>query len=75
MFVIREWEREENRKGRESVGGERKMTEDVMCVDVFVLLHSTAVAKKHDAMMFLKHFFDMDRMRKEVVCPFFICNL
>ena len=53
MFVIREREREENREGRESAGGgERKMTEDVMCVDVFVLLHSTAGAKKHNAMMF-----------------------
>ena len=46
-------------------GGERKRTEDVMCVDVFVLLCSTAAAKKCDAMIFLKHLLDMDRMRKE----------
>ena len=50
------------------------MTGDVMHVDMFVLLHSTTEAKKHDAMMFLKHLSNTDRTRKEVVCLFFICE-
>ena len=51
------------------------MTGDVMHVDVFVLLHPAAEAKKRDVMMFLKHLFYTYMMKKEVVCPFFICEL